>query len=126
MLEQPRLYTDLGILTCDKKIGEELTELFNYLTTGLVPKRNYRNLLIAPNTLKTQLLEKIEREISKHSAKSPGLIQFKMNALEDRDITKALYKAAQAGVKIDLIIRDTCRLRPALPGCLKTYGLSVL
>ena len=111
-----RLYTDLGILTCDNKIGEELTELFNYLTTGLVPKRNYQNLLIAPNKLKSKLLEKIEREISKHTTKSPGLIQFKMNALEDMDITKALYRAAQAGVKIDLIIRDTCRLRPGIAG----------
>ena len=111
-----RLYTDLGMLTCDKKIGEELTELFNYLTTGLVPKRNYQNLLIAPNKLKSKLLEKIEREISKHSENSPGLIQFKMNALEDIDITKALYRAAQAGVKIDLIIRDTCRLRPGIDG----------
>ena len=111
-----RLYTDLGMLTCDKKIGEELTELFNYLTTGLVPKRNYQNLLIAPNKLKSKLLEKIEREISQHTEKSPGLIQFKMNALEDIDITKALYRAAQAGVKIDLIIRDTCRLRPGIAG----------
>ena len=111
-----RLYTDLGILTCDKKIGEELTELFNYLTTGLVPKRNYKDLLIAPNKLKSGLLEKIDREISKHSASSPGLIQFKMNALEDVDITAALYRAAQAGVKIDLIIRDTCRLRPGIAG----------
>ena len=111
-----RLYTDLGILTCDNKIGEELTELFNYLTTGLVPKRNYQNLLIAPNKLKSKLLEKIDREISKHTTNSPGLIQFKMNALEDADITKALYQAAQAGVKIDLIIRDTCRLRPGIAG----------
>ena len=111
-----RLYTDLGILTCDNKIGEELTELFNYLTTGLVPKRNYQNLLIAPNKLKSKLLEKIDREISKHTTNSPGLIQFKMNALEDVDITKALYQAAQAGVKIDLIIRDTCRLRPGIAG----------
>ena len=111
-----RLYTDLGILIYDKKIGEELTELFNYLTTGLVPKRNYQNLLIAPNKLKPKLLDKIEREISKHSANLPGLIQFKMNALEDIDITAALYRAAQAGVKIDLIIRDTCRLRPGIAG----------
>ncbi len=111
-----RLYTDLGLLTCDKKIGEELTELFNYLTTGLVPKRNYQNLLIAPNKLKTKLLEKIERETSMHTSNSPGLIQFKMNALEDVDITEALYRAAQAGVKIDMIIRDTCRLRPGIPG----------
>ena len=115
-----RLYTDLGMLTCDKKIGAELTELFNYLTTGLVSKRNYQNLLIAPNKLKSKLLEKIEREISKHSENSPGLIQFKMNALEDIDITKALYRAAQAGVKIDLIIRDTCRLRPGIAGLSET------
>ena len=111
-----RLYTDLGLLTYDKKIGDELTELFNYLTTGLVPKRNYQNLLIAPNKLKSKLLEKIDREISKHTANSPGLIQFKMNALEDIDITAALYRAAQAGVKIDLIIRDTCLLRPGIAG----------
>lgn len=111
-----RMYTDLGLLTCDEKIGEDLTELFNYLTTGLVPKRHYQNLLPAPKVLKSSLIKKIEREISKHDAKSPGLIQFKMNALEDADITAALYRAAQAGVKIDLIIRDTCRLRPGVPG----------
>ncbi|WP_349431286.1 polyphosphate kinase 1 [Methylomarinum sp. Ch1-1] len=111
-----RMYTDLGILICDSHIGEELTELFNFLTTGLVPKRNYRNLLTAPKVLKASLLEKIEREIGKHGIDKPGLIQFKMNALEDADITAALYRASQAGVKIDLIIRDTCRLRPGIPG----------
>lgn len=111
-----RIYTDLGILTCDEKIGEDLTELFNYLTTGLVPKRNYQSLLPAPKVLKNSLLKKIEREITKHSAENQGLIQFKMNALEDADITAALYRASQAGVKVDLIIRDTCRLRPQIAG----------
>lgn len=111
-----RLYTDLGILTCDSDIGHDLTELFNYLTTGLVPKRQYNCLLTSPKFLKPALIEKIEREIAKHSPKSPGLIQFKMNALEDADITAALYRAAQGGVKIDLIVRDTCRLRPGIPG----------
>ena len=111
-----RIYTDLGILTCDHQIGEDLTELFNYLTTGLVPKRNYKSLLPAPKLLKPSLLKKIEREISKHTEQKPGLIQFKMNALEDSDITEALYRASQAGVKIDLIIRDTCRLRPGIVG----------
>ncbi|WP_431064563.1 polyphosphate kinase 1 [Methylotuvimicrobium sp.] len=111
-----RLYTDLGILTCDQDIGQDLTELFNYLTTGLVPKRQYNCLLTSPKYLKPALIEKIEREIAKHSPKAPGLIQFKMNALEDADITAALYRAAQAGVKIDLIVRDTCRLRPGIPG----------
>ncbi len=110
-----RLYTDLGILTCDPDIGQDLTELFNYMTTGLVPKRQYNSLLTSPKYLKPALIEKIEREITKHSPKAPGLIQFKMNALEDADITAALYRAAQAGVKIDLIVRDTCRLRPGIP-----------
>ncbi|MBE0437381.1 MAG: polyphosphate kinase 1, partial [Methylomicrobium sp.] len=111
-----RLYTDLGILTCDQDIGEDLTELFNYMTTGLVPRRQYNCLLTSPKFLKPTLIEKIEREIAKHSPKTPGLIQFKMNALEDADITASLYRAAQAGVKIDLIVRDTCRLRPGIPG----------
>jgi polyphosphate kinase len=111
-----RIYSDLGLLTCDPVIGSDLTELFNYLTTGYVPKRNYRKLLPAHTVLKPALLAKIEREISKHSPQSPGLIQFKMNALEDKDITAALYRASQAGVKVDLVVRDTCRLRPGIPG----------
>ncbi|MGH7790268.1 MAG: polyphosphate kinase 1 [Candidatus Binatia bacterium] len=111
-----RLYSDVGLLTCDEEIGQDLTELFNYLTTGYRPKRNYRKLLPAPTLLKPALIEKIEREVAHHSAESPGLIQFKMNALEDVDITRALYRASQAGVHVDLIVRDTCRLRPGLPG----------
>ncbi len=118
-----RLYTDLGLLTCDPKIGADLTELFNYLTTGLVPKRNFQSLLPAPKVLKNSLLKKIEREVQKHSSTSPGLIQFKMNALEDVEITRALYRAAQMGVKIDLIIRDTCRLRPGIPGLSETVNI---
>ncbi|MGI9382960.1 MAG: polyphosphate kinase 1 [Methyloligellaceae bacterium] len=111
-----RLYSDLGILTCDDAIGRDLTELFNYLTSGCKPSRDYLKILTAPKILKKALLTKIDREIDGHSAESPGLIRFKTNALEDADITRALYKAAQAGVKIELIVRDTCRLRPGLPG----------
>lgn len=111
-----RLYCDLGLLTCDPIIGEDLTELFNYLTTGYVPKRNYRKLLPAPKVLKPVLLAKIEREIGYAKAGKPARIQFKMNALEDKNITAALYRASQAGVKVDLIVRDTCRLRPGIPG----------
>jgi polyphosphate kinase len=111
-----RIYSDFGLLTCDEELGQDLTELFNYLTTGYRPKRNYRKLLPAPTLLKRALLTKIEREIAAHSPESPGLIQLKMNALEDVDITKALYQASQAGVKVDLIVRDTCRLRPGIPG----------
>ncbi len=111
-----RLYTDLGLLICDEKRGADLTELFNFLTTGLGPKRNFQTLLTAPKALKSSLLKKIEREIELHSDGSPGLIQFKMNALEDVDITEALYRASQAGVRVDLIVRDTCRLRPGIKG----------
>jgi polyphosphate kinase len=111
-----RVYADFGLLTCDDAIGQDLTELFNYLTTGYRPKRAYRKILPAPTLLKGALLEKIEREVERHSAEAPGLIQMKMNALEDADITRALYRAAQAGVRVELIVRDTCRLRPGLPG----------
>ncbi len=111
-----RIYTDLGLLTSDSIIGSDLTELFNYLTTGYVPKRDYRKLLPAPKLLKPELLGKIEREIAHQRAGHAGLIQFKINALEDIDITRALYHASQAGVRIDLIVRDTCRLRPGVPG----------
>ncbi len=111
-----RTYSDFGLLTCDDVIGQDLTELFNYLTTGYRPKRTYRKLLPSPKVLKKGLIAKIEREIAAHSAAAPGLIQFKANALEDVDITRALYRASQAGVKVELLVRDTCRLRPGLPG----------
>jgi polyphosphate kinase len=111
-----RLYADFGLLTCDATIGQDLTELFNYLTTGYRPKRAYRKLLPAPTLLKSALLEKVERECALQAKGSTGLIQFKMNALEDADVTRALYRASQAGVKVDLLVRDTCRLRPGLPG----------
>ncbi len=114
--ETARLYSDLGLFTVDPDTAQDLTELFNYLTTGYKPKRNYKKLLPAPKHLKQSLLEKIEREIERHSDKTPGLLQFKMNALEDADVTRALYRASQAGVKVDLIVRDTCRLRPGIPG----------
>ncbi|MCP4375572.1 MAG: polyphosphate kinase 1, partial [bacterium] len=110
-----RIYTDLGLLTCDPVIGQDMTELFNYLTTGYTPKRNYRKILPAPKVLKRSLIGKIEREIELHDRDSPGLIQIKINALEDEEIVRALYLASQAGVKIDLIVRDSCRLRPGIP-----------
>ena len=114
-----RLYTDLGMLTNDSEIGKDLTELFNYLT-GYSPPPTYRKILTAPSALKKAILKKINREIAVSSVEKPGLIQFKANALEDADITKALYKASRAGVKVDLIIRDTCRFRPGLKGISET------
>ena len=111
-----RLYSDLGMLTNDEALGHDATELFNYLTTGYTPERSYRKLLPSPKMLKQALLAKINRERKLHSADNPGRIVFKMNALEDVDITRALYEAAREGVSIDLIVRDTCRFRPGLPG----------
>ncbi len=111
-----RLYCDLGILTNDEEIARDATELFNYLTTGYTQERSYRKLLPSPKQLKQALLTKIHREIKLHSPENPGLIQFKMNALEDADITRALYEASHEGVQVDLIIRDTCRFRPGIPG----------
>jgi polyphosphate kinase len=114
--ETAKLYCDIGLLTCDPAIGRDATELFNYLTTGYKPSRRYNKLLPAPKLLKPALLKKIRREIRRVSEGEKGLIQIKTNALEDIDITRALYEASQAGVHVDLIVRDSCRLRPGVPG----------
>ena len=111
-----RGYSDLGLFTCDSVIGSDLTELFNYLTTGYTVARKYKKILPCPNILKKKLLEKIGRESQLQAEGTRGLIQLKTNALEDKDITSALYKASQAGVHVDLIVRDSCRLRPGIPG----------
>jgi polyphosphate kinase len=111
-----RAYCDLGILTCDPEIGSDLTELFNYLTSGYTPMRRYNKILPSPKLLKESLLSKITREIEHQKQSGDGLIQFKTNALEDRDVVEALYVASQHGVHVDLIVRDTCRLRPGIPG----------
>jgi polyphosphate kinase len=110
-----KLYTDLGMLGCDEEIGQDLTELFNYLT-GYSPPPSYRKILAAPYTLKKAILAKIQREIDHHERDGNGHIQMKMNAIEDVDVIRALYKASRAGVKIDLIVRDTCRFRPGIAG----------
>jgi polyphosphate kinase len=109
-----KLYTDLGMLGCDDALGRDLTELFNYLT-GYSPPPSYRKILVAPYRLKDGVLKRIRREIKHVEQGGSGHIQLKMNALEDVDITRALYEAGRAGVKVDLIVRDTCRLRPGIP-----------
>ncbi len=111
-----RFYTDVGLLTSNPTIGSDLTELFNYLTTGYVPKRHYRKLIPAPKLLKPALLYKIEREIIHQREGRGGRIELKMNALDDVDVTRALYRASQAGVTVKMIVRDSCRLRPGIPG----------
>jgi polyphosphate kinase len=111
-----RAYVDLGLITCDPDICADLTELFNYLTSGCTPMRRYTKLLTSPKQLKKALLTKIEREISHQQKGNSGLIQFKTNALEDIEVVQALYRASMAGVHIDLIVRDSCRLRPGVKG----------
>jgi polyphosphate kinase len=119
-----RLYSDLGLLTADEEIGADLTELFNYLTTGYKPKRKYKHLLVAPVAMKDALIEKIDREIRFAEDRNGAHIQIKVNALEDGDITRALYRASRAGVRIDLLVRDTCRLRPGVPGLSENVRVS--
>ncbi len=114
--QNARLYSDVGLLTCDPEIGADATELFNYLTTGYKPKRRYAKLLVAPSYMKPGLIERIDREIEIQRRGGEGLIQFKVNALEHPEIAEALYRASSAGVRVDLIVRDTCRVRPGLPG----------
>lgn len=115
-----RVYSDIGLLSCSEALGNDVTELFNYLTTGFKQRRKYGLLLIGPRFLKQALLAKIRHETELHLESGGGLIQFKVNALEDGDIIKALYQASQAGVVIDLIVRDTCRLRPGIAGLSET------
>ena len=111
-----RLYCDIGLLTCDEQIGADLTDLFNYLTTGCQQSHKYRKILTTPKVFKKAMIKNIAREAGFAEQGRPGLIRLKTNALEDSDIVKALYTASQAGVKIELIVRDTCRLIPGLPG----------
>ncbi|HZP45080.1 MAG TPA: polyphosphate kinase 1 [Candidatus Binataceae bacterium] len=113
-----RLYADFGLLTADDQIGHDVTELMNFLTTGYQPERSYRKLLVAPTYVKRGLIERIEREIAvkQRDPQADALLIFKMNALEDVEVTRALYRASMAGVRVELIVRDTCRLRPGIEG----------
>lgn len=108
-----RLYTDYGLLTCDKAIGEDVNKMFHQLT-GLGRAGKLKKLLQSPFTLHKGVLNYIEKEISAVNAGKKGWIIAKMNALVDPEIIAALYKASQAGVKIDLIIRGVCCLRPGI------------
>ncbi len=109
-----RIYTDFGMFTCDRQTGDDVADLFNFLT-GYARIERYRKLLVAPVTLRPTLLEKIEREIRRHQEHGDGYLLFKMNALVDPACIAALYMASQAGVKIDLQVRGICCLRPGIP-----------
>lgn len=110
-----RIYTDLGFMTCDYDFAEDVSHLFNYLT-GYSRRKKWRKLFVSPLTLRTELLKLIESEIEAHAKSKKGHIILKMNSLLDSTMIKALYRASQAGVKIDLIIRGICSLRPGVPG----------
>jgi polyphosphate kinase len=110
-----RIYTDIGLFTCDPRIGADVTELFNSLT-GHSRQRSYRTLLVAPANMREGLLSRISREAEHARAGRPARIIAKMNALVDPQVIAALYEASQAGVEIDLIVRGICCLRPGVPG----------
>ena len=110
-----QLYEDIGLFTCDEDIGMDATDLFNYLT-GYSAKTEYRKLLVAPINLRQRMEALIEREIEIHRRGEQGHLIFKMNALVDKPMIQALYRASMAGVKIDLIVRGICCLRPNLEG----------
>jgi polyphosphate kinase len=110
-----KLYTDLGLLTCEQELGDDVAQLFNLLT-GYVHKPKFKKLLVAPINMRQRFLELIGREVKHQKAGKGGHIIAKMNSLEDREIIEALYEASAAGVEMDLIVRGICRLRPGLPG----------
>ncbi len=110
-----RIYEDVGLLTADPAITEDLVNLFNYMT-GRSRQREYRKLLVAPVAMKRRFIELIERETQVAAAGGRGRIIAKMNQLEDRGVMDALYRASEAGVSIDLVVRGFCCLRPSMPG----------
>ena len=110
-----RLYTDLGLFTCNEEVCEDATRLFNRLT-GYAPETNYRRLLVAPEYLHPTILSLIDNEIEAAVSGQPAQLVFKMNQLEEEVVIQKLYQASQAGVRIDLIVRGICCLRPGISG----------
>jgi polyphosphate kinase len=110
-----RLYTDFGLLTCDEDIGADVSDMFNSLT-GFARPRRYRKVLVAPAHMREGIVAEIERTVAAHREGRPARIRLKMNALVDRVCIRALYRASQAGVPIELNIRGICCLRPGVPG----------
>ena len=110
-----RMYEDLGLLSSESDLGEDLNKLFNQLS-GFAPLSEYKRLLVAPRTVRSGLLERINREIENHVAGKPAGIRFKLNSILDEEFVEALYRASQAGVKIELIVRGICAVRAGIPG----------
>ena len=114
-----KVYTDLGLFTANAEIGDDATDLFNYMT-GFSRPREYTHLMVAPVNLRQRMLDLIEREIGHALAGRPSRIAAKINRLTDLEIIDALYRASQAGVPIDLVVRSSCMLRPGIPGLSET------
>lgn len=110
-----QVYTDLGLFTCDDEFGADATDLFNYLT-GYSAKKDYRQFLVAPINLRAGLTALIQREIEHQQQGGQGHLIFKMNALIDKEMIRLLYQASQAGVRVDLLVRGMCCLRPGVSG----------
>jgi len=114
-----RLYEDFGLLTAERTVGEDVTDLFNHLT-GYTRQSAYRRLLVAPAALRAGLVERIEEQQARHLRGEPARIQFKCNAIIDEAIIDALYRASIAGVPVDLWVRSICGVRPGIPGLSET------
>jgi polyphosphate kinase len=110
-----KIYGDIGYLTANPEIGLELEDLFHAIING-VQEKETKHLLVAPKTLKREILRRIDKEISVHQKTGRGYLAFKLNNLEEKEIIQALYKASIAGIKIDLNVRGLCCLRPGIPG----------
>ena len=110
-----RMYEDLGILSADDELGEDLNKLFNQLS-GFAPQYSYHRLLVAPRSIRPELLSKIDREIENKKQGKHAFIRLKLNSLLDEEFVEALYKASIAGVEIDLVVRGICALLPGIPG----------
>jgi polyphosphate kinase len=120
-----RAYGDIGFFSADPELAEDVSDFFNALT-GYSRKERYRKLLVAPGRMREELLERIERETERHARHGDGYLAFKMNALVDKACIRALYRAAQAGVKIDLQVRGICCLRPGVPRVSETITVTSL
>src|SRR3954471_23594849 len=114
-----RLYTDHGLLTSDPEVGQDLTRLFNQLS-GYAPKSRFHRLLVAPRSVRAGLIERIDREAAAAREGKPAWIKIKVNSMVDEATIDALYRASQAGVPVDLVVRGICALRPGVPGLSET------
>ena len=110
-----RGYEDLGLLTCDRDVAQDLTTLFNQLS-GYAPRARFRRLLVAPRGLRDGLVERIEQEIANHRAGLPAWIRIKVNSIVDETVINALYRASRAGVQVDIVVRGICGLRAGVEG----------